>query len=382
MVSHLPYWRLSGFYTIYFAFLGATLPYWPLYLQSLSFSPVEIGELMAIIMATKIIAPNIWGWIADHYGHRLRIIQLASIGGALSFAFIFWGQSFWWVALVMVGYSFFWNAALPQFEVLTFRHLGEQHHRYSHIRLWGSIGFIIAASGLAPVFQLVGIEWVPWVLLSLLIGIIFTTFLVPDAPEAPHVEDAPSLWSVLKQPAVIALFASCFFMQAGHGPYYSFYSIYLESHGHATSIIGQLWSLGVIAEVVVFIYVIRWLPKYGARFLLILASLITAIRWVIIGFFPDDLWILVFAQLGHAASYGLYHAAAIHLVNRLFPGKLQGRGQALYSSVSFGVGGATGSFLSGYSWEGLGEFPTFMLAAAVGFIASLIAWRGIPRSYH
>ena len=142
-LKHTPYWRLSGFYFFYFASLGILVPYWGLYLQWLDFSAREIGELTAILLATRIVAPNIWGWIADHHGQRMRIVRFASFAGALAFAGILLDNSYLWIAIVMLVFSFFWNASLPQFEVTTLQHLGEQSHYYSKIRLWGSIGFII-----------------------------------------------------------------------------------------------------------------------------------------------------------------------------------------------------------------------------------------------
>ncbi|MGZ8224297.1 MAG: MFS transporter, partial [Methylobacter sp.] len=74
----VPYWRLSGFYFFFFATLGGHLPYWSLYLKDSGFNAVEIGKLSALLFGTKIIAPNLWGWIADHTCKSLRIIRLAS----------------------------------------------------------------------------------------------------------------------------------------------------------------------------------------------------------------------------------------------------------------------------------------------------------------
>jgi PPP family 3-phenylpropionic acid transporter len=87
------------------------------------------------------------------------------------------------------------------------------------------------------------------------------------------------------------------------------------------------------------------------------------------------------AQTLHAASFGLYHAVSIFLVHRLFTGTHQGRGQALYSSLSFGAGGATGSLLSGYLWKGIGPEAMFLLAAATSFTALVVAYRGIEGDY-
>ena len=84
--SRFLYWRLSGFYLFYFATLGALVPYWSLYLKDLGFNVAEIGELVAILMATKLVAPNVWGWIADHTGRRMAIIRLASFLSLILFA--------------------------------------------------------------------------------------------------------------------------------------------------------------------------------------------------------------------------------------------------------------------------------------------------------
>ncbi|MDH3934930.1 MAG: MFS transporter, partial [Gammaproteobacteria bacterium] len=151
------YWRLSGFYLFYFASLGALLPYWSLYLKSLDFSITEIGQLMAILMATKIVAPNVWGWIADHTGQRMAIIRVASLLSIITFAGVLVSDAFWWLVLVLVLFSFFWNATLPQFEATTMSHLGGEMHRYSGIRLWGSVGFIVAVAGLGVLLGYLGV---------------------------------------------------------------------------------------------------------------------------------------------------------------------------------------------------------------------------------
>ncbi len=372
-----PYWRLSFFYLFYFATLGALVPYWSLYLQYEGFDAAAIGELVAILMATKIVAPNIWGWIGDHTGRHMLIIRVASLLAVLSFAGVFFGEGFWWLAAVMVLFSFFWNAALPQFEAVTMNHLGAGSHRYSSIRLWGSVGFIMTVAGLGPLLDSYGAGILPAVLLALFATIWLSSLLVPGAPGRDHPSQHASLRAVLRRPEVIALLLSCFFLQASHGPYYTFYTIYMEEHAYSRSLIGQLWALGVVAEIGVFLMMHRWLPRFGARRLLLASLLLTTLRWILIAGFPENLLIMLFAQLLHAASFGVYHAVAIHLVHRLFVGRHQGRGQALYSSLSFGAGGALGSLVSGYLWVGLGAESTYIAAAAMSSLAFVIAWIGV-----
>ena len=371
----LPYWRLSGFYFFYFALLGALVPYWGLFLQGRGFDPIAIGELMAILMATKVVAPNIWGWLGDHLGHRMRIVQMASLVSILVFLGMYWAEGFWAIAIVMTLYSFFWNASLPQFEVVTFSYLGEQAPKYARIRVWGSIGFIVTVVVLGVLVESRGAEIVLPAVLLIFLSIWLSSLLVRDPHPEPHPVDQPSLASVLRKPAIIGFFVAVFLMQASHGPYYAFYSIFMKDQGYSETLIGQLWALGVLAEVGLFVVMHHLLVRFGARRVLVASLVIAAVRWLLIGYLADSLWVVAIAQLLHAATFGTFHAAGIHLVHHYFRGRHKGRGQALYSSVSFGAGGAVGSLLSGYAWEGIGPGLTFAVASVLAAAGALAAWR-------
>jgi PPP family 3-phenylpropionic acid transporter len=376
----MPYWRLSGFYLFYFTSLGIMVPYWSLYLKHLGFTPLQIGELMAILMATKIVSPNIWGWIADHTGHRMWIVRIGSLLALLTFSAIFLVEGYWGVALVMLTFSFFWNAALPQFEANTLNFLGKEHHRYSVIRLWGSIGFIIAVAVMGWVLESGSAALLPPILLGIFVTIWGVSLTVPEVVVPPHHEAQGSLASVVKRPEVLALLFACFLMQASHGPYYTFYTIYMEGYGYSRTLIGQLWALGVIAEVGVFLIMHRMVKRHGLKRLLMAAFALTALRWGLIGALPENLPVMLFAQLFHAASFGLFHAVAIAYFHRYFTGRHHGRGQALYSSMSFGAGGAVGAYYSGYIWETMGGDVSFYLAGGLCVLALGVVWRFIDRA--
>ncbi len=372
------YWRLSAFYLLYFASLGALVPYWSVYLQARGFSAAQIGELMALLMATKIVAPNLWGWLADHSGRRMAIIRSASLLSLVTFLGVFWVGGYWGMALVMAAFSFFWNATLPQFEAVTLGHLGKDSHRYSHIRLWGSVGFIASVFALGPLAGGEAIQSLPWILAGLFTAIWLASLAVDDAPVHPHHRRVPSLGRVLRRPVVIALLLVCFLNQLSHGPYYTFFSILLQGHGYPGLAVGALWSWGVVAEIVVFLMAGHLFARYSLRALMVASLLLTALRWVLIAHLVDQPVVMALAQTLHAASFGLYHAVAIHLVHLYFPGALAGRGQALYSSLSFGAGGAAGSLLAGWGWERLGPAVTFDVAAGAAFLGALVALRCLP----
>lgn len=371
----MPYWRLSGFYFFYFASLGTLLPYWGLYLKSLGYDAKAIGSMLAIIMATKIISPNIWGWIADHTGKRMAIVRAGGLLSMLAFAGVFVSQQYAWLAMVMLVFSFFWNATLPQFEATTFTHLGNDTHRYSGIRLWGSVGFIIAVWVLGKQLEGSQIEQLPFILMFIFFAIWLMGLLVPEEAAGHLPVSHEPLKTVLKRPEVAGLLVVCFLMQLSHGPYYAFYSIYMQDHQYSLSFIGFMWALGVIAEVLVFMGMHKLVPRYGLRTLLISSLFITTIRWLIIALLPDAVIFMLIAQCLHAASFGIYHAVAIQFIHTYFKGKHQGKGQALYSSVSFGAGGAVGSFYAGYTWESAGSMFTFIIAACCSLLAAYVAIR-------
>ncbi len=151
----------------------------------------------------------------------------------------------------------------------------------------------------------------------------------------------------------------------------------MENIGYSKTLIGLLWALGVVAEVVIFLFMHRLLQGQGARRVLLVSLLLTIIRWLLIGHYAHSLEVLFLAQLLHAASFGSFHAAAIHLVHHYFTGKHQGRGQALYSSLSFGFGGALGTLMSGFLWDDAGPRAAFTIAALATAAALLIAWRWV-----
>jgi PPP family 3-phenylpropionic acid transporter len=298
-----------------------------------------------------------------------------------AFAAMFISETFWTIALVMVFYSFFWNASLPQFEAITFTYLREQVARYSRIRVWGSVGFIVTVIVLGGLVDRLGTEIVLPAVMLIFVSIWLSSLTVRDPRPEAHPAQQESLWSVLRRPAIVAFFGAVFLMQMSHGPYYAFYSIYMEEQGYTKTLIGQLWALGVLAEVGLFLVMHRLLYRWGARKVLIASLLLAALRWLMIGYLPDSLVMLLIAQLLHAATFGTFHAAAIHLVHHYFQGRLQGRGQALYSSVSFGAGGAIGALGSGFAWDGLGPELTYALASVVAVLGALVAWYYIDSAH-
>lgn len=372
----LPYWRLSGFYFFHFAVIGAFVPYWSLYLQSLSFSALQIGILMSLLLVTRIFAPTAWGWLADHTGRRVMVVQLAALGSFVCFIGFFFGQSFTWIFLAMLLMSFCWSAALPLIEAVTLSHLGDKTDRYGQIRSWGSVGFILAVVGMGYLLDIVEIIWLLWVVLALKLGILVFSRSIPETEVVGDSVDQDSMRQVCQHPEVLAFLLSSLLMVFAHGVYYTFYSIYLVEHGYDKGFVGWLWAIGVICEIGVF-FLMPWLMlRFGLKLILVFSFACAILRFLMIGWGVEWVALILFAQVLHAATYGAHHVAAIMVVHHFFHGRHQAKGQTIYTSVAYGMGGTLGAVLSGYTWDGLGAEITFTISAVAALLGMmLVVWK-------
>ncbi|NMG04176.1 MFS transporter [Azoarcus taiwanensis] len=373
----LPFWRLSGYYFAYFAFIGAFAPYFTLYLQSLAFSATDIAILMSLMQLMRIIAPNLWGWLSERTGVRMPIVRVSALASLLGFCLFFVTSDFFGVFVAMALMSFFWSAALPLVESTTFNHLGGEGHRYGTIRSWGSAGFIVAVLLIGYALDHLPVSSLLWMSTLILATILLCAVWVPEAGRPVEARLPASLATTLRQPHIQALFGACFFMSAAHGALYVFYSIYLVENGYGKSLVGWMWTLGVLSEIVVFLLMPRMARRFSMRSVLLFAFAAAVVRFVMIGWGVGSLPILVVAQLLHGATFGAYHAAAITLVNRWFPGRLQASGQALYGSLSFGAGGMIGGLLSGFTWDSIGAAWTFTIGSGFALIGLVWLIRGL-----
>jgi len=370
-------WRLSAWYFFYFAFIGAFAPYFTLYLQSLEFSAREIGLLMAAGPVMRMLAPAFWGWLSDKSGRRAPIVRQSAAATSAAFAVFFVAEGFWPI-LAGIGLTFFfWTAAHPLVEALTLDHLRGRTEEYGRIRLWGSVGFVVSVLGVGALLDSVPLEWLLWVCLGVLLGVFACALALRDDGAPPAVHHAPSLRLGLQRAEVVALLAACFFMSAAHGPFYVFFSIHLVDHGYGKGMVGSLWSLGVIAEIVVFMYLPQLLRRWSLRTILLGSFALAVLRFLLIGWMVESVVLLLAAQVMHGATFGAYHAAAVAALNRWFPSQQQGRVQALYGSISFGAGGMLGNMLSGEAWTALGAGWTYTMGAAFAAVGGWLIWRGL-----
>ncbi|MDR0480962.1 MAG: MFS transporter [Gallionellaceae bacterium] len=364
------YWRIAGFYFFYYAFVGMFAPYWSLYLKSLQFGSMSISILMAVQPVMRMVAPGIWGWLAEHTGRRLFIIQMAALGGVITYLGMFFTTQFVGVLLTMALMNFFWSASMPLVEATAFSYLGKHSSRYGRIRSWGSVGFIVTVLGLGYAFDYIAIGWLLWAGFGIMLGIVIFAYQIPHVETVVHHTDHLPIRDIMLQPPVLALFGACFLMAVAHGPYYAFYSIYLDDHGYAKSAVGLLWAVGVLCEIAVF-FLMPWLMRHASLPRILALSFACAVlRFLLIGWGVESLALILLAQTLHAATFGSFHAAAVALVHHFFRGRHQSRGQALFGSLTYGAGGMIGMLMSGPLWQHWGATVTYTVSA----LAALAGW--------
>lgn len=366
----------------YFAHIGFFNPYLSLWLKDKGISVVDIGFLVAIQAGTRLFAPYIWGAISDRTGERVKLLRIGATVALLSSMGLFWDSPWglgWWAMVLFVMFthtSFMMSTSEAAMAHLVSTDGAFDARRYGRVRLWGSLGFLVTVFAAGAWFEQFGIADFPmWTALSL--GMVFIgAWCLPDLKEAPHPhEERPLVWPVLRIPAVRWLFASIFFHVLAHMGLYVFFSLYLDALGYSKTVIGVLWALSVVAEIAWFFTQSRWLPLLSLRSWLVLCGAVTVLRMGLTAGLATVLPLLIVAQLLHAITFATHHSVCIALLTQHFPGRLRGRGQALYTVIGYGFSGVLGSLGGGWISEHYGLASVFTAAAAIGFIAVAFAWR-------
>jgi len=367
--------RLSANYFWYFGILGLVVPFLSVFLDARGFTSLEIGEILAVITATKIVAPTLWAQLADKSGKQLTIVKIGALLSLLSFSLIIWTVSYWPLMFSLAMFSLFWTAILPQLEVMTLNSIRKSAKIYARIRLWGSIGFIIVAMLGGELIERYSAEAFSYIGIAILAGLFFST-LMSQQPRIKSLAKADN--SSIKDKVLNSNFLLFFFaglmLQMSFGPYYVFFALYLKNLTYSGFLIGIFIAIGVVAEIGIFIFAGLFFKSFSLKTLISSSILLTALRWYIVGHYANSDIALALSQLIHALSFGLYHSASIAFIQQHFNANQQSRGQAIYIGGVYGIGGAVGAYMAGILWQdGIGAMTTFDFAAFTAFIGGVFA---------
>ncbi len=368
--------RLSAFYFAQFAHVGIFVAYFPVYLAWRGLSAVEIAWVLALPQLVRIAAPAAWGWLADRSGAQRGVVLFCCAAAAGGFALLPFMRSVAAIAWLVALTALLSAGALPLVESLTLGSLAGQHGRYGPIRMWGSLGFIATVLAGGAWLDLQPVRTLPVGLVAFAaVALAAALFLPRVAAHARPQARTPLRWT---RP-VFAVLCAGFCMAAAHGTLYAFLTLHLQRLGYSGAVIGALWTLGVLAEILVFLFLPALFRRFSLSALLAASCVCAAVRFLALGWLAGVLVIVVLAQLLHAASFGSFHAASVAAVHRVFPQGAQARGQALFSGLTYGAGGAAGAMAAGWAWEAAGPGLAFSLSAFAA-LAGLYFAAGLKRA--
>jgi PPP family 3-phenylpropionic acid transporter len=248
--------------------------------------------------------------------------------------------------------------------------------RYGRVRVWGSVGFIVTVVGTGALMQRIGVSAFPWMVSALLLLLWVAALRLPIVNDAPHGSaPAAGALAVLRQPVVAWFFAGVFFTVLAHTSLYAFFSLYLASLGYSKTAIGLVWAVGVAVEVAWFWFQGAWLVRASPHAWLTLAALVSVLRFAGIAAFGAMPIVLVLLQCSHAITFAAQHSSCIAVINRHFPGRLRGRGQALYTVLGYCGSGVIGGLAGGAASQALGFVGVFWGASGAAVFATLCAGR-------
>ncbi|RMG91680.1 MAG: MFS transporter [Zetaproteobacteria bacterium] len=377
MVESISLHRIRAFYAAYFAAMGLLLPFFPVFLDARGLAAGQVGLLVGLLAAAKVVAPPVIGALLDGRGAQdvRRFIVFSSLMAGMLVWLLQQMDALWSLAAIVFLFGFLWAAVLPLTDGLSVSISEAALVDYGRLRVWGSLGFI-AASLAGGIWFSTRLDDFPLWLAMLMLAMAWAARRFPAPPPAAPERGGirPMPWAMLGW-----LLLAGFLMQASHGAYYGFFSLYLADAGYAQWQVGGFWVLGVLAEVVLMWCWSGFLQRQVPRNVFVSCLLLAAVRWA--GMALGTHWLLLgLLQCLHAASFAAFHIAAVTWIGRMVPPGRQSSAQGWYSAMGFGLGGTLGIMGAGWIVESMGYMVAFLVCAALALLALPAAWRVSRRS--
>ena len=379
MVLHSTRWLALSYFTYFFSY-GIFLPFWSVWLKGIGLTPETIGVLLGAGLVARFLGSLL---IAPRVSDPSLLIKAVRILALLTlvFAACFWvNNTFAWLMVVMVGFNLFFSPLVPLTDALANTWQKQITMDYGRVRLWGSIAFVIGSALVGKLVRLYDYHAILALLsrgiASMLLGMLLRPSVMPQG-ESRHQESAGwPAWRSLVTQSWRFLACVCL-LQGAHAAYYGFSAIYWQGVGYSASAIGYLWSLGVVAEVVIFALSKKLFRRFGARDLLLLSAVCGVIRWGIMGWTAELPWLIV-AQILHCGTFTVCHLAAMRYISAREGGDVI-RLQAVYSAVAMGGSIAVMTVFAGFLYQHLGH-GVFWVMALVALPAMIVRPKVVARA--
>ncbi|WP_375455454.1 MFS transporter [uncultured Methylobacterium sp.] len=356
--------RLSLLYAVVFVEIGIAMPFMPVWLAALGLDASVIGLLLALPIATRIVATAPLMSLIDRGVGARALLLAGSLALAATYALMPAGAGIGWPALAVLVLL---NAAagaplVPSIDYLTLAAVRRRRQLdYARIRMSGSVAFLAANLAGGALLTALGESLaVPVLLTGLALiasGVAFTSRSV--AAIAPEHAGGPRPKLAMRLVLCIAAAAA---IQASHAAIYAFGSIHWTAHGFSTATVGALWGVGVVAEIVLFALAARLPAAWRTPFRYLAlgggAALVRALGMYGLG---DSLPTLVGLQALHGLSFGATQLGAMAALSAFAPDGARGRAQGTLSAAN-ATAAAGATLLSGFAYRTGGPLAFLLMA--------------------
>lgn len=369
---------LAGFYLLYFGTVGITQPFLPAYLRSLALSTTEVGLLLALSPLASLIAPPLWGHLADRTGRLSHVLTVLALGTALCFAPLLSVERFPALVATLGAYACFVSSITPMVDSLALDHVAQRGGSYAHLRLFGSLGFILATTTFGLWVRQVDRSTIIVALTLLSAVALWSLSLRAHTPPGatPHALAGLQLLRDNKDLRWL-LAATCLHWMACT-PYNGMFAIHISALGLPPSVVGLSFGLGVMAEVAAMLLYPRFAERIAPRHLLCLSFVMSALRWGGVALVSSPVPLAALSLI-HAMTFGVFYPASVAFMARRVPQHLRASGQGLFAAVTFGVGGLVGFTSSGAGYSLLGGgHALFAVAAVLEILAAALVLQASP----
>jgi PPP family 3-phenylpropionic acid transporter len=366
--------RLTLVYGAVFGLIGISLPFFPVWLKARGVDVGWIGLITAVPALTRFtVLPLITSLAERHHALRPAITWLAFLTAIGHFVLGFFATPLP-ILLVFALTACAWTPIMPMVDGYVLKGVARYGLDYGPLRLWGSAAFVVGALGGGVYVDWVAPDHLIWVIVAMaLFGALASLGLQPIEDRAPPGQAARAgAGALLRQPGFLAIIFTSALVQGSHAAYYAFGSVAWQEAGLGGVTISCLWSLGVLAEIVVFAVSPRF--AWSPRLLVAVAAASAALRWGLTAQQPP-IAVLAVVQTMHGLSYGLTQVGIVGLMVRNVNAHVAATAQGYLAAASgIVLGGAT--MVSGVLFRSYGEGVYYAMAAMALAGAGLILAAG------
>jgi PPP family 3-phenylpropionic acid transporter len=368
----------KAYYLLYYGAAAALIPYLPIYYQSIGLSGKEIGLLVAIPPLVMLVGAPLWGGLADATRQHKRLLIVALVLALVSTAALSLISRFILFIPVVAAYALFIAPVMPLVDNTVMEMLGEQRRKYGRQRLWGAVGWGIAAPLVGWLVERSGLHWTFFSYIVLMTAGLLVIWFLP----VKQTSIAPKFWqglhSLLRNWQWVIFLLLVFIGGTILSIISSFLFLFLNDMNASKTLMGLSLTIATISELPVLFFSERLLKRWSARELLTFALLISVVRSLAYSFINIAWWVL-FVQLLHGPSFSAMWVAGVSYANEIAPKGMGATAQGLFSGVQLGLAGTFGGLVGGFLYENLGAVMLFRWVGVVGF-ATLILFLMLGRT--